>query len=466
MTTRWMLVTVIAIGCGSSHKSPASPPGSGHVDASPTTPAPPAPTPPPKPVAKTLYDRLGGQPAITAVVEEFVDRTTTDPRIKFRFINTDATNLKKLLVEFVCMATGGPCKYSGREMDRAHAGMDLVDDEFTALVENLKAALDKFKVPAAEENALLGALGPLKPQIVVTADRLKPIADADLAKITKLSAGLKDKGAAELLDAAVVAGKHGQRNYAEQLFTRAEMIVGAKAVASAAPVFRKGAPPRITTTPKAVPKDSAPQPATVGRSDDDEPDKKPQLGKLTGVVQLDGKPMSGFSVVMLTPKSGGAKKRVAKQRVIEQRDRAFAPHVMAMPTGSTVSFPNFDTIFHNVFSLSKSKQFDLGMYKSGETREVMFDKPGIVRIGCNIHASMAAYLVIVDAPHYAVAGADGSFSFGSLAPGAYKVQAWSERSAVPSESELTIKAGANTATIQVGGGATAGVATDKFGGTR
>src|SRR6187401_454844 len=80
-----------------------------------------AATPPAK--GKTLFDRLGGLNAITAVVDEFVNRTTSDPRIKHRFFNTDAVELKKLLAEFVCMATGGPCKYSGRDMATSHAGM-------------------------------------------------------------------------------------------------------------------------------------------------------------------------------------------------------------------------------------------------------------------------------------------------------------------------------------------------------
>ena len=132
---------------------------------------------------RSLFDRLGGQPAITAVVEEFVTRTTTDPRIKYRFFNTDAVQLKRLLTEFVGQATGGQMTYTGRDMATAHAGMDLVDDEFTALVENLVGALDKFHVPDREKNELLGALGPLKPQIVVAAYKLHPIPDAKLAPV-------------------------------------------------------------------------------------------------------------------------------------------------------------------------------------------------------------------------------------------------------------------------------------------
>jgi hemoglobin len=162
-----LAIVLLSAACGSKKPTPAPTPSPG--------PAPdPGPvakndTPAPKPTApatKSLFDRLGGLPAITAVVEEFVGRTTTDDRIKERFFNTDATNLKKLLVEFVCVATGGPCKYSGRSMEDSHAGMDLVDDEFGALVEDLVAALDKFKVPEKEKGELLTIAGSLKADIV------------------------------------------------------------------------------------------------------------------------------------------------------------------------------------------------------------------------------------------------------------------------------------------------------------
>jgi hemoglobin len=414
----------------------------------------------------TLFERLGGMPAVKAVVEEFVNRTTTDPRIKHRFFNTDAENLKKLLAEFVCYATGGECQYTGRDMATVHAGMDLVDEEFAAVVEDLTGALDKFEVPKKEKDELLGALGPLKPQIVVDPSKLTPIDPAALEKVTALAATLEDKGAAELLAAAVVAGQRGQRSYAEQLFTRAEMMVGAKPLASVASTFRAGAPPRVTTAVKTV-EDTAPQPKSVGNSDDDEPVKKPAKGSLTGTLKVDGAALSGMGVVMLTPKSGGGKKRVAKRRLIEQRDKTFAPHVMAVPVGSTVEFPNFDKIFHNVFSLSKAKPFDLGMFKSGESREVKFDKAGIIRLGCNIHANMSAYLIVVGAPHYVVVDSDdGSFTFKSLKPGKYKVQAWSEQSTEPTVSEVVIKEGKNEVALDIKGGAVMGPGDDKFGQSR
>ncbi len=460
------LVACLAlVACGSPQKK-QTPPDTTTTTTSSSDTAPvetPAATEAPKPPEppKPLFERLGGMDAITAVVDDFVGRTTTDPRIKDRFFNTDATQLKKLLVEFVCMATGGPCKYSGRDMASSHAGMDLVYDEFNALVENLKGTLDKFKVPDKEQGELLGALGPLKPQIVVSPDKLKPIDAKQLEKVTKVAEGIKDQGAKDLLAVAVIAGQRGQRSYAEQIFTRAEMITGPKPLASVANVFREGAPARVTTALKTL-KEGEKQPASVGSSEADDPPKKPEKGSLQGSLKIDGKGPEALGVVMLWPEKGG-KKRTAKTRVIEQKGKQFEPHVMAVPVGSTVQFPNFDGVFHNVFSLSKSKAFDLGMYKNGQSREVKFDKAGIVRLGCNLHANMSAFLIVVDAPHYAVVGPDGKFEFKSLAPGKYKVQAWTERSGDPTSSEVVIAAGANTKDLDLKAGASATISPDKFG---
>ena len=470
MTLRRVWLCLWLVGCGSSKPAPSSPPPAvvaepAEAKAPPPEPAPPPPAPAPAP-ERTLFERLGGVPAITAVVDEFVTRTTTDPRIKQRFFNTDAANLKRLLVEFVAQATGGAVAYTGRDMASAHAGMDLVDEEFTALVENLVAALDKFHVPDREKNELLGALGPLKPQVVVPANKLKPIPDAALAKVTAAADRITDPAAKELLAAAVVAGKRGQRSYAEQLFSRAELVVGAAPLASASEVFREGAPPRIHTALKPM-KDTAPQPInSVGKSDDDSPVKKREGGMLHGTLTLEGKPPSGLGLVMLWPKAGKVAKRAPKFRVIEQRNKTFAPHLMAVPLGSTVAFPNFDSIYHNVFSLSQPQRFDLGMYKAGDMRQMVFNQPGIVRIGCNIHANMSAFLVVVDAPHYVVAEPDGTFSFRSLRPGKYKVQAWSEQSAQPVITEVTIKTGDNQTAIDLKGGAPQGPGEDKFGTAR
>ena len=115
---------------------------------------------------KPLYERLGGKPAITAVVEDFVGRVAADSRINGKFANTDIPRLKMLLVEQICQASGGPCTYTGRSMKATHTGMGVSSAEFDALVGDLVATLNKFKVPEREKNELLGALGPMKKDIV------------------------------------------------------------------------------------------------------------------------------------------------------------------------------------------------------------------------------------------------------------------------------------------------------------
>ena len=115
---------------------------------------------------KSLYDRLGGQPAIVAVVDDFVGNVAADARINARFANANIPRLKQLLVEQICAGTGGPCKYTGRDMKSSHRGMNITDAQFNALVEDLVKTLDKFNVPKKEQGELLAILGPMKPDIV------------------------------------------------------------------------------------------------------------------------------------------------------------------------------------------------------------------------------------------------------------------------------------------------------------
>jgi hemoglobin len=115
---------------------------------------------------KSLYDRLGGKPAITAVVDDFVGRVAADSRINGKFANSNIPRLKMLLVEQICQASGGPCTYTGRSMKATHAGMGVSSSDFDALVGDLVATLNKFKVPEREKSELLGALGPMKGDIV------------------------------------------------------------------------------------------------------------------------------------------------------------------------------------------------------------------------------------------------------------------------------------------------------------
>lgn len=115
---------------------------------------------------KSLYSRLGGKKAITAVVDEFVANVAADTLINHFFAKTDIKHLKKMLVDQVCEASGGPCKYKGKDMKTAHKGMGVFTADFNALVGDLVKALDKFKVPEKEKNELLSVLGPMKKDIV------------------------------------------------------------------------------------------------------------------------------------------------------------------------------------------------------------------------------------------------------------------------------------------------------------
>lgn len=115
---------------------------------------------------KSLYDRLGGKPAIQAVVDDFIGNVAADTRINGFFANTNIPRLNSMLVNQICEATGGPCKYTGRDMKSAHTGMGVTEAHFNALVEDLVKSLNKFNVPEKEKNELLTALASMKGDIV------------------------------------------------------------------------------------------------------------------------------------------------------------------------------------------------------------------------------------------------------------------------------------------------------------
>jgi hemoglobin len=120
-----------------------------------------------QPAVTPLYDRLGKLDAIKAIVKDFVEeRVAKDVRINGRFANTDVAHLEQMLAEQICEATGGPCKYTGETMKEVHAGIGVTEAEFRALVEDLVASLDKFGVPKAEQDELIGKLATMHDDIV------------------------------------------------------------------------------------------------------------------------------------------------------------------------------------------------------------------------------------------------------------------------------------------------------------
>lgn len=133
-------------------------------------------------------------------------------------------------------------------------------------------------------------------------------------------------------------------------------------------------------------------------------------------------------VVWLSPADGSAPRRSSGQKkVINQRDKRFSPHVVVVEMGSEVDFPNDDPFFHNVFSIYNGKRFDLGLYASGETRPVVFNRPGVSYIFCNIHPHMSAVVVAVETPYFAVSNSDGSFAISNVPLGNYRLNVWHER---------------------------------------
>ena len=142
---------------------------------------------------------------------------------------------------------------------------------------------------------------------------------------------------------------------------------------------------------------------------------------LVGTTRVGERPEPNAVVWLETAAAPG---RETRKVVLDQKNMSFSPHVLAVRVGTTVEFPNRDRVFHNVFSFHDGKRFDLGMYPVGTTRDVTFGKPGLSRIFCNIHPNMAAYVMAVDTPYYAVTDEAGVFTIPSVASGSYTYHAW------------------------------------------
>jgi plastocyanin len=133
------------------------------------------------------------------------------------------------------------------------------------------------------------------------------------------------------------------------------------------------------------------------------------------------------SVVYLEEAPQHAFEEPARARVsINQRNEAFVPYVLAVTVGTTVDFPNSDRTYHNVFSLSKPKRFDLGRYARGSSKSVRFDRPGIVRVFCDIHSHMNAFVLVFAHRFFATTDADGRYRIDNVPPGTYTLVAWNE----------------------------------------
>ncbi len=151
-------------------------------------------------------------------------------------------------------------------------------------------------------------------------------------------------------------------------------------------------------------------------------------GELTGTVSVRGVRSPENVVIYLGNKVPQDQLPVpAENPVMDQRKLTFIPHVMCVPLGSTVDFPNDDEVPHNVFSPSPVKKFNLGTYKAGVVKQVTFDKAGLVPLLCTIHPEMSAFILVLETPHFAITGEDGTYRISGIPAGSYKVKTWHEK---------------------------------------
>src|SRR5579863_2461046 len=139
----------------------------------------------------------------------------------------------------------------------------------------------------------------------------------------------------------------------------------------------------------------------------------------------DGRPLQG-AVVTALPLDGSAHKREPVKAVMDQVNRAFVPDLLVIPVGSTVTFPNSDSVSHQIYSFSPAKRFQLPLYRGTPYPPVRFEQAGVVTLGCNIHDEMVGYLVVTDAPYYGRTDAAGAWS-DELARGRYRITIWHPR---------------------------------------
>jgi len=151
------------------------------------------------------------------------------------------------------------------------------------------------------------------------------------------------------------------------------------------------------------------------------------LGAVTGTIRVtkDGKiERTADHVVVYLEDVPATPLDEKRPHVIRQHDQQFVPQLSVIVKGTTVDFPNDDKIFHNVFSQSRAKRFDLGLYRSGESKSVLFDRAGVVDVFCNIHPDMQSRILVVPTGHFAMTDERGAFRIDAIPPGTYPVVAW------------------------------------------
>jgi plastocyanin len=160
------------------------------------------------------------------------------------------------------------------------------------------------------------------------------------------------------------------------------------------------------------------------------------------VGELGARPRRGLVYLAVAPRAAFDDREPGRV-MMDQRNETFVPRLLAITTGTTVDFPNSDSVFHNVFSLSRARRFDLGRYAAGRSKAVTFDRPGVVRVFCDIHSHMSAFVVVFNHPFFRVTDADGRFRMDPVPAGSYTLVGWYEGEA-RTERVVTVTAGATS----------------------
>jgi plastocyanin len=174
------------------------------------------------------------------------------------------------------------------------------------------------------------------------------------------------------------------------------------------------------------------------------PAESADFGKVKGTVSVD---KGGNADVVITIEGVPDSVPSKLLGMVAQKNKQFDPGLTVVTKGSKVEFPNQDKIFHNVFSVSKPAKFDLGLYKSGESKTVKLRRAGLIDVYCNIHPEMVAQIKVVDTKHYAVTGSDGSFEIDGIPPGTYPIVAW-QQYGEEYRGEVTVTSG-GTASVKI-----------------
>jgi plastocyanin len=169
------------------------------------------------------------------------------------------------------------------------------------------------------------------------------------------------------------------------------------------------------------------------------PERRPSAVEPGGPVERDALNRRRAVVYFEAAPRGAFEDRESARVSLDQRNETFVPHLLAITAGTTVDFPNHDRTYHNVFSLSKAKRFDLGRYAAGSSKSVRFDRPGIVRVFCDIHSHMNAFVLVFGHRFFAVTDDDGRYVIEGVPPGTYLLAAWFE-GAVREQRALTVTA--------------------------